>query len=116
MGLMILRPFLLAVCLASPTQAGEWRQLDDAGIAAALTARVLLYQDGATQNFFADGRTLYEAESGESWGKWWVEGDRYCSTWPPSDTPACYNVDANGLDIRFTDRKGTATVGRYIDL
>lgn len=110
------RPLLLALLLASPACAEDWHALDGAAITAALQARVLRYEDGTTQNFFQDGRTLYEAGSGESWGKWWVEGDRYCSSWPPSDHPACYGVEAQGLDIRFTGAGGDVTVGRYVDL
>jgi hypothetical protein len=111
-----MRAVLLGLCLASPAFAEDWRRLDGAGITAALSARVLAYEDGATQNFFQDGRTLYAAGAGESWGKWWVAGDEYCSTWPPSDVPACYTVDASGLDIRFTGASGDFSLGRYIDL
>lgn len=107
---------LIAVILATPAQAEDWRPLDDAGIKAALGARVLQYPDGATQNFLIDGRTLYEVKTGTSWGKWWVEGGRYCSTWPSSETPSCYNVAVRGLEIRFSGGAGDVTVGRYVDL
>jgi hypothetical protein len=113
---MIRRSILLALVLATPAHAEDWRVLDDAGITAALSARVLQYVDGAAQNFFSDGRTLYVVETGESWGKWWVEGGKYCSTWPPSETPACYSVEAQGIDVRFKDARGKITTGRYIDL
>jgi hypothetical protein len=89
-----------------------WERLSGQGITAALSARVLGYPDGTLQDFFADGRTLY----GESWGRWEVRGDRYCSLWPPSDRWACHEVERSGLDIRFTDEQGAATVGRYVDL
>jgi hypothetical protein len=112
----MLRAAILAICLVSPVQAEDWRSLDDAGITAALSARVLRYEDGSTQNFFTDGRTLYQAGAGESWGKWWVEAGQYCSTWPPSDVAACYRVEAQGLDVRFTGTGGDVSVGRYQDL
>lgn len=111
-----MRTLLIWLCLTVPALAEDWRTLDGPGITAALTARVLQYQDGSTQNFFQDGRTLYEAGAGESWGKWWVEGDEYCSTWPPSDVAACYRVEAQGLDVRFTGKGGDVSVGRYVDL
>jgi hypothetical protein len=111
-----MRVLFFWLCLAIPAWAEEWRLLDDAGISATLSARVLQYEDGATQNFFQDGRTLYEAGAGESWGKWWVEGGQYCSTWPPSDVAACYRVEALGLDVRFTSKGGDVSVGRYVDL
>ncbi len=112
----MLRSALLAVCLVSPARAEDWRVLDSAGITTALAARVLRYEDGSTQNFFTDGRTLYEAGGDEAWGKWWVKGDQYCSTWPPSDVAACYGVEAQGLDLRFIGKGGEVTMGRYVDL
>lgn len=112
----MLRSALFAAFLVTPALASDWRVLDDAGITAALAARVLQYEDGSTQNFFQDGRTLYEAGGGEAWGKWWVDGGQYCSTWPPSDVPACYGVEAQGLNVRFTSKGGAVSVGRYQDL
>lgn len=111
-----MRAILLWLTLATPAMAEDWRVLDDAGITAALAARVLQYEDGATQNFFQDGRTFYELGAGQAWGKWWVEGGRYCSAWPPSNVPACYGVDVQGLEVRFTGTRGNVTVGRYVDL
>jgi hypothetical protein len=113
---MLTRAALAVLLLAQPLWAEDWRVLDDAGIAAALAARVVMYEDGATQNFFQDGRTLYQAGFGESWGTWWVDGGQYCSTWPPSEVPACYGVEMLGLDLRFTGKGGDVSVGRYQDL
>ena len=112
----MLRCAVLAMSLVSPAFAEEWQVLKDAGLTAALSARVLRYADGSTQNFFEDGRTVYEVEGGESWGKWWVEAGRYCSSWPPSDVAACYAVEVQGLDVRFTSEGGEVSVGRYQDL
>jgi hypothetical protein len=111
-----MRVLLVCLALASPALADGWRKLDDAGITAALSARVLGYEDGSTQTFFQDGRTLYAVKGGESWGKWWVAGGQYCSSWPPSDVAACYGVEAQGLDLRFTSQGGDESVGRYQDL
>ena len=112
----MLRSVCLVLALATPVLAEDWRVLDGPGITTALAARVLQYPDGSVQNFFQDGRTLYEAGGGESWGKWWVEGGQYCSSWPPSDVAACYGVEVQGLDVRFTSNSGDVTVGRYVDL
>jgi len=84
-------------------------------IATALTARVVQYEDGATQNFFADGRTLYE-NGGSSWGRWRVEGDHYCSQWPPSAHWACYSLRVEGLTLEFQAADGSLTLGKYVDL
>jgi hypothetical protein len=106
----------LALLLATPALAEDWRVLDDAGITEALAGRVLQYEGGSMQNFFPDGRTLYEVQGSESWGKWWVAGGQYCSTWPPSDVPACYGVEVLRLDVRFTSKAGGVSVGRYVEL
>lgn len=112
----MLRTAVLCLSLAAPALAEDWRALDGSAIRTALAARVLQYQDGSTQNFFQDGRTLHENGGGVSWGTWWVEGDRYCSTWPPSDVATCYAVEARGLDLRFIGAGGDVTSGRYVDL
>ncbi len=106
------------VALVGPAAAGEgWTRLTGADVAAALTARTLTYDDGATQDFRADGGTTYTSGS-PSLGHWRVEGDRYCSQWPPSESWACYDLDrsADGLDLRFVAGDGSSSAGRYTDL
>lgn len=52
---------------------------------AALTAGALVFGDGATQVFTADGRTTFVERGRPSAGEWWVEGDgEFGSFWPPS--------------------------------
>lgn len=111
-----MRWWMIFVLWANPLFAGEWQKLDNDGITNALTARVLQYL-GATQNFFADGRTLYETQS-PSWGKWRVENDQYCSVWPPQNVWVCYDLERHerGLKVRFVANDGSQTVGTYIDL
>lgn len=105
---------LLMLCV-QPAIAEDWAKLSGDQITAALTARILVYQDGARQQFNAGGSTLYESPA-PSTGSWRVEGDRYCSQWPPSDRWSCYNVAQSGLDIRFTADDGSASTGRYADI
>lgn len=105
------RMVLVFAMLPGVAEAEDWVVLDGPAITAALTARVLQYEDGAVQNFFADGRTLYEAPAA-SWGVWRVQGAQYCSVWPPSDRWACLDVAARGLEIRF----GADGIGHYVDL
>jgi hypothetical protein len=108
---------LIMLAMGSPVFAEDWRALDGAGVAKALTSRVLQYKDNAQQDFFADGRTLYQTRD-SSWGKWRVDNDRYCSIWPPADGWACFSVSISddGLRIQFTDSDGSNTDGKYIDL
>lgn len=115
-----MRALILALGLLTAAPAcGEdgWIPLDGAGIGKALSARHLAYEGGATQQFNADGSTDYESAR-TSHGSWRVEGDRYCSTWPPSDRWACYRVErsTDGLSLRFIAGDGSAAVGRYDDL
>lgn len=104
----------LVLALAMLPGAGlaqDWEILDGPGIAAALAARVVQYPDGASQNFFADGRTLYEGP-GAIWGRWWVQGGQVCAVWPQSYRWTCSGVARRGLQVRF----GAALVGQYVDL
>ena len=97
--------------------AGDWQPPDGAEINDALRSRVLAWPGGQTQNFLADGRTLYESDRAQ-WRQWRVEGERYCSVWPPSDRWNCTGVErhARGLDLRFVADGGTVTEARYVDL
>ena len=115
---VMLRAALAALLLCSPASADEWNALTGDRIRTALSARVLGYPEGKTQNFLADGRTLSEGGGSSHWGRWRVEGDRYCSVWPPSDRWSCYGIEAaaGGQDLRFVSQGGFVTTGRYIDL
>ena len=114
---MVILDLLWSLTLASPALAQDWQPLDGAAIKNALTARVLAYDDSASQQFNADGSTIYTTDT-PSLGRWRVTGNQYCSQWPPSDLWSCYDVarSAKGLDIRFTAGDGSNSVGRYIDL
>ena len=105
---------LCLIAMGTPVAAAEWRVLDGAGIAAALTDRVVIYPD-ARQDFRASGRTRYTFGGRDSWGYWRVEGDRYCSQWPPSDLWACYGVEVAGNRVRFVGQGDDITVGVYDD-
>ncbi|MEM9046705.1 MAG: hypothetical protein AAGC81_18650 [Pseudomonadota bacterium] len=55
--------------------------------------------EGTTQIFYASGRTLYN-DGHDSWGYWEVRGDQYCSTWPPQNGWACYDMVTRQTDTR----------------
>ena len=105
------------VCLlaALPTGllADAWEPPNGDAIRAALTGRTLEYAN-ARQDFRASGRTLYNAGQ-DSWGYWRIEGDAYCSQWPPSDLWACYRVEQKGTLLRFIGSADDITEGRYAD-
>lgn len=111
------KALMIFLMTAGPAMAEDWTPLTGDQITAALTARVLVYDGGARQQFNADGSTPYESPE-VSQGQWRVEGDQYCSQWPPSDRWSCYGVEAEaaGLDIRFIAGDGSVSTGRYADL
>ncbi|MCF1709660.1 hypothetical protein L0V05_12635 [Tabrizicola sp. J26] len=108
----------LMVALAAPVGGETWLPLDGGQVGSALTARVLGYADGTVQEFKADGTTLFQTFWSLRHGLWKIEGERYCSQWPPGTDWACYRVEreARGLDLRFVDEAGTVSAGRYMDL
>jgi len=108
---------ILAVILAlvsGVAKAQDWQALDGQGVRSALEGRALSYASGATQDFRASGRTLYNAGR-DSWGYWRVQGKQYCSQWPPSDLWACYDllVSHDGASVRFVGSFGDVSDGQY---
>ena len=94
--------------------ADTWISPNNKALFNALAVKTLAYED-AIQRFYSDGNTLYDAGQ-ESWGKWRVEGDKYCSLWPPTDQWDCYFFEMNsrGDRFRFVSKDGSATIGRYV--
>lgn len=90
---------------------GEFRALSGTEIEAALDDVTVVYEGGAVQTFYASGRTLYNAGR-DSWGSWRVQGDQYCSEWPPNAGWDCYDMDTDGTELRFISDRGHITVGR----
>lgn len=91
-----------------------WTPVNGIDIAQVLTGRSLLYEL-ATQHFYASGRTRYTS-SEDSWGYWRVEGDMYCSQWPPADGWACYTVQSGpNRALKFVGESGAETIGTYAE-
>lgn len=100
-----------------PVGNGDLVQADH--MPAALTAATLVFADGATQTFTADGRTTYTEGGRPSHGEWWVAGDgQFGSFWPP-DYRATYELrwvveDGAITGLTFTEGGGgTRFDGRY---
>ena len=93
--------------------AEEWRALDGSAIKAALEGRSLNYGD-ASQNFETGGLTVYFADE-PSTGAWRVEGQQFCSQWPPSDSWTCYDVEGKEDALRFIGADGSVTQGTYME-
>ncbi len=103
---------LLPLITPDETRADDWQRLDGPGITEALSGRSLGYQGGATQMFNADGTTFYNEEH----GKWRVQCDQYCSSWPPRDSWTYYALEHSGPQLRFIGEVGNTTIGSYNDL
>lgn len=105
--------WILGLVLASQAWAeeGTWTPMSGDEISLALTDRHLQYKN-AHQDFRVSGKTRYVAGR-ESWGYWRVEGDKYCSMWPPSDLWACYGMERQGERLRFVGEAGDTTEGWY---
>ena len=106
----------IAVFLAlSPglLMAEEWTPLDGAEITAMLTDQSVVYENAA-QQFYASGRTLYNAGH-DSWGYWAVRGDQYCSQWPPGELWDCYDMVATTGQVRFIGADGSTTDGELVE-
>lgn len=112
-----MRVMMAALVGVWPALAGAdtfvWTPLTGEEVRDALTGHRLRY-DTAWQEFRASGRTLYHAGA-DSWGYWRVQGDRYCSQWPPSDLWACYSMVRSGDRLRFIGTGGDITDAVYAD-
>lgn len=104
---------LMMALLAAPVAAEGWEPLRGDEIRAALEGRKLQYAN-AWQDFRSSGRTLYNAGK-DSWGYWRVEGDQYCSMWPPQDLWSCYKLDRQGDRLRFVGDRDDVTEATYFD-
>ncbi|NNF25203.1 MAG: hypothetical protein HKN63_10435 [Rhodobacteraceae bacterium] len=104
-----------AIGLPGFAAAQGWQVQLGADIRAALEGRTVIY-DGARQTLYASGRTLYSTME-DNWGRWRVEGDWYCSQWPPQEDWDCcvVSVSADSSDVRFTDPFGNSTDGYFAE-
>ena len=105
--------FALMICAVPATAQDNWVELSGDEIREALTDRRLQYAN-AWQEFNASGRTLYNAGE-DSWGYWRIQGDQYCSMWPPSDLWACYSFSKDGGVFRFEGVRGDYVEAVYAD-
>lgn len=106
---------LFTLTLGSSAWAADWTALNGPEISEALSERSLRYT-GATQVFYSSGRTFYDSAQ-PSWGHWRVEGDQYCSKWPPADSWECFKVSrsGNGQSIRFLDADNRPVIGTFYE-
>jgi hypothetical protein len=83
------------------------RKLGGKEIVALLSDTTLVADGDVSQLFQAGGVTLYSVKGSQSQGFWRVDGDKYCSQWPPNEHWSCYNVSQNGNTVTFISASGT---------
>ncbi len=100
-------PLVFAFALMATPSFAEEKKLNGAEITAALTDKVLTAKTDTTQIFQKSGVTFFSESGGQSQGFWKVEGDKYCSQWPPNQAWPCYDVLQDGSKITFVSASGT---------
>jgi len=60
-----------------------------------LLPTIIAIGENATQTFGVGGSTTYTLGETASYGRWRIEGNRYCSVWPPAGDWSCYGVVHN---------------------
>ncbi|MDJ0630302.1 MAG: hypothetical protein QNJ44_18755 [Rhodobacter sp.] len=106
---------IAVLALVATGARADWVPMSGTEIKTALSDAKLIYED-AWQVFRPSGFTLYNAGR-DSRGSWRVEGDRYCSQWPPADGWACYAMEretGTGA-LRFIGESGDITEGRIAE-
>jgi hypothetical protein len=81
---------LLSLLIVLPVQAAE-RRLSGAEIND-LLPRILAKGETTGQTFETNGETEFMNGNRPSLGRWRVQNDFYCSSWPPGDGWRCYHV------------------------
>jgi hypothetical protein len=106
--------FLPIICLGAPFADAAERQLKGDEIAALLSDRTVTGGSGNEaweQTFQKSGETIYRMAGNASAGSWKVQGDEYCSQWPPQETWSCYTVTAEENRITFISHSGRTYPG-----
>ena len=95
---------LASLLFVSTAQAAEVK-LNGAEIQTTINDKILYARD-AEQIFQKSGVAFYSAGGNQSQGNWKIEGDKYCSQWPPNQAWACYDIMRDGNMITFVSKDG----------
>lgn len=88
-----MRTVSLAILLLASSHPAEAEERKLVGLEIrALLPTIIVRGNGTSQSFSASGETTYSDHGRDSRGRWSVEGDLYCSVWPPNESKACYAV------------------------
>jgi len=80
-----------------------------------LLPKIIATGKNSRQTFTKTGATTYWDNSRETFGRWRVQNNHYCSQWPPSDAWACYRVltDSSQKSLVWVGMSGTRTVNQF---
>ena len=95
--------FALLILFSGPATASETRTLTGDEIKSLLPT-ITAVTDTTRQTFAKNGDTLYTDPAQTTTGRWRVQRDFYCSTWPPSDAWRCYAVEFQKGNGQAPDR------------
>jgi hypothetical protein len=112
----MLKSILIFLTLTGAAVAEDgWAPLTGDAALKALSGHRLAYPAGATQSFAPSGDTSYDSGHLQA-GRWRIDGDEYCSVWPPSDLWSCYQLEmsADGSALRFIAADGSVTEGHFV--
>jgi hypothetical protein len=104
-----MRAFTILMLLFTATAQAAETKLSGVEITAALQDVTLTANDDGrkiSQIFQKAGVTLYVVDGQQSQGFWRVQGDKYCSQWPPHEQWDCYDMKQNGKTIAFISSTG----------
>ncbi len=100
--MIVLRTICILALMTSAALAAE-RPLKGSEIDALIKGNTVTGENinGIWKQYFdANGQTTYLApEKPPTLGEWNVQGDRFCSKWPPNDNFVCYDVTGD-LDAK----------------
>ena len=100
----ILLASLLMICNAHAAE----KKLSGAEMQSVLSDKIL-YAKGNEQIFQKSGVTFYASGGNQSQGNWKIDGEKYCSQWPPNQAWACYGMTQDDNKITFISKDGDRT-------
>ncbi len=106
---MNLRLAILVIVFSFSEAGAEAVKLSGTAITSLLTDKTLYGEKDTSQLFLANGATFYAASGGQQSGSWRVDGDTYCSQWPPNPSWACYVVLRDGDIVLFVSAGGNVS-------
>jgi hypothetical protein len=106
------RAILFALCLLTAPAAAKETKLDGTALRDLFNDITLTSKENGRviEQVFQSGGVTFTVDihtNVQSQGFWRLEGDKYCSQWPPSEHWSCYDVLENDQGVVFVSSNGT---------